>query len=142
TTIPNHGHNNPACRRIPPPIQYLTKLNRTALVHGRTSYILPSLGRIEIDEQETGPQAVTMEDSTGCMHGSRGQARRASPHLLSEPKIVAEMAKATLPPNPRVPWDQWVADYGKIRDAIAATYPDIFHDFNARLWEPGGFHRP
>jgi hypothetical protein len=42
------------------------------------------------------------------------------------------MAKATLPPNPRVPWDQWVADYGKIRDAIAKTYPDIFHDFNAR----------
>ena len=22
------------------------------------------------------------------------------------------------------------------------TYPDIFHDFNERLWEPGGFHRP
>ena len=39
-------------------------------------------------------------------------------------------------------WDDWVADYSRIRDAIAATYPDIFHDFNARMWTPGGFHRP
>ncbi len=44
--------------------------------------------------------------------------------------------------NLRVPWDEWAADYAKVRDAIAATYPDIFHDFNQRLWEPGGFHRP
>ena len=35
-----------------------------------------------------------------------------------------------------------MADYSKIRDAIAATYPVIFHDFNARMWKPGGFHRP
>ena len=35
-----------------------------------------------------------------------------------------------------------MADYSKIRDAIAATYPDIFHDFNARMWTPGGFRRP
>ncbi len=140
--VPDHSQIYPAWRRIPLTVQIITKLNRSALVHGRISYILPCLGRIEIDEQATGPQAVSMEDSTGCMHGSRGQAKPASPHLLSEPKIVAEMAKATLAPNPRVPWDEWVADYGKIRDAIAKTYPDIFHDFNSRIWEPGGFHRP
>jgi anaerobic selenocysteine-containing dehydrogenase len=29
-----------------------------------------------------------------------------------------------------------------IRDAIAQTYPTIFHDFNARMCTPGGFHRP
>ena len=66
------------------------------------------------------------------MHGSRGQSKPASPHLLSEPKIVAEMAKATVAPNPLVPWDERVSDYSKVRDAIAKTYPDIFHDFNAR----------
>jgi anaerobic selenocysteine-containing dehydrogenase len=44
--------------------------------------------------------------------------------------------------NPRVAWDAWVADYGLIRDAIERTYPDVFHDFNARMWTPGGFHRP
>jgi anaerobic selenocysteine-containing dehydrogenase len=83
-----------------------------------------------------------MEDSTGCMHGSRGQVPPASEHLLSEPKIIAELAKATVPAASTIPWDEWVANYSKIRDAIAATYPDIFHDFNARMWKPGGFHRP
>jgi hypothetical protein len=53
--------------------------------------------------------------------------------------LVAELAKATVPTGSTIPWDDWVADYSRIRDAIAQTYPDIFHDFNARLWEPGGF---
>ena len=66
----------------------------------------------------------------------------ASPHLLSEPAIVAGIAKATLAPNPNIDWDAWVADYSLVRDAIAATYPEAFHDFNSRMWEPGGFHRP
>ena len=33
-------------------------------------------------------------------------------------------------------------DYALVRDAIAETYPTIFHDFNERMWTPGGFHRP
>ena len=82
-----------------------------------------------------------MEDSTGCMHGSRGVAEPASDKLLSEPAIVAGIAKATLGPN-KVPWDAWVADYAKVREAIAKTYPEIFHDFERRMWQPGGFHRP
>jgi molybdopterin-dependent oxidoreductase alpha subunit len=140
--VPDHRLVEPAWRKLRLTVQIITKLNRTALVHGEISYILPCLGRIEIDRQASGPQAVSMEDSTGCMHGSRGQVKPASPHLLSEPKIVAELAKAAAPSASAIPWDDWVADYSKIRDAIAAVYPDIFHDFNARLWEPGGFHRP
>ena len=66
----------------------------------------------------------------------------AGPLIRSEPAIVAGIAKATLAPNPQVPWDEWVADYAHVRDAIAKTYPEIFHDFNARLWIPGGFPRP
>jgi molybdopterin-dependent oxidoreductase alpha subunit len=140
--VPEHRLVEPAWRKLRLTVQILTKLNRTALVHGEISYILPCLGRIEIDQQASGPQAVSMEDSTGCMHGSRGQVKPASPHLLSEPKIVAELAKAAAPSTCTIPWDDWVSDYSKVRDAIAATYPDIFHDFNARLWKPGGFHRP
>jgi molybdopterin-dependent oxidoreductase alpha subunit len=140
--VPDHRLVEPAWRKLRLTVQILTKLNRTALVHGEISYILPCLGRIEIDHQPSGPQAVSMEDSTGCMHGSRGQVKPASPHLLSEPKIVAELAKAAAPSGSTIPWDDWVADYSKIRDAIAAVYPEIFHDFNTRLWKPGGFHRP
>jgi molybdopterin-dependent oxidoreductase alpha subunit len=141
-SVPDHGRVDPAWRKLRLTVNVLTKLNRSALVHGEVSYILPCLGRIEIDHQAGGPQAVAMEDSTGCMHGSRGQVQPASRHLLSEPKIIAELAKAAAPSKSNIPWDDWVADYSKVRDAIAATYPDIFHDFNARMWKPGGFHRP
>jgi molybdopterin-dependent oxidoreductase alpha subunit len=123
-------------------VQISTKLNRNHLLPGEVTYILPCLGRIEIDQQATGPQAVAIEDSTACIHGSKGIAKPASPDLLSEPRIVAELAKATLPPNPKVPWDNWVSDYARVRDAIEETYPEDFRAFNERMWKPGGFHRP
>ncbi|MDY0964374.1 FdhF/YdeP family oxidoreductase [Massilia sp. CFBP9026] len=131
-----------AWRELPLTVQVATKLNRNHVIHGKAAYLLPCLGRIEIDRQRTGEQAVTVEDSTSCMHGSRGMAEPAAPTLLSEPAIVAGIAKATLDPNPRVDWDAWVADYGAIRDAMGVTFPEIFHDFNERMWTPGGFRKP
>ncbi len=128
-------------RKIPLTVQIATKLNRSHVIHGKAAYLLPCLGRIEIDRQASGEQAVSMEDSTAFFHGSRGQVEPASPNLLSEPKIVAELAKATLPPN-QVPWDEWAGDYSKIRDAMEETWPDMFRDFNKRLFTPGGFERP
>jgi len=131
-----------AWRELRLSVQVSTKLNRSHLIHGEISYILPCLGRIECDMQAGCAQAVSMEDSTSCIHGSMGQVEPASPHLLSEPKIVAELAKATLAANPHMDWDGWVADYSRVRDAIEETYPDQFRDYNARLFQPGGFHRP
>jgi molybdopterin-dependent oxidoreductase alpha subunit len=139
--VPDHNAVVPAWRRLHLTVQILTKLNRSCLIHGAISYILPCLGRIEIDTQKTGPQIVTTEDSTGCMHASHGVATPASEFLLSEPAIIAGIATATLPPS-RLHWNEWIGDYSLIREAIAATYPDIFHDFNARMEQPGGFHRP
>lgn len=120
-------------------VHVATKLNRSHLLPGRVAYLLPCLGRIEQDVQASGPQAVSVEDSMSCIHGSVGKATPASPHLLSEPAIVAAIAKRLLPPNPRINWDSWVADYARIRDAIEATYPEVFQDFNSRLFQPGGF---
>jgi len=140
--VPDHGPMEAAWRALPLSVQISTKLNRSHLVHGKVAYILPCLGRIEVDRQNGVMQSVSIEDSTGCMHGSLGRAEPAADTLLSEPAIVARLAKAALAPNPKIDWDAWVADYGKIRDAIAETYPDIFHDFNARMWTPGGFRKP
>lgn len=140
--IPDRGRMEPAWRNLRLTVQVATKLNRSHLIHGEIAYLLPCLGRIELDQQAAGPQAVTMEDSTSCIHGSLGMQPPASAHLLSEPAIIAGIAAATLPPNPKVPWDVWSSDYGKVREAIAETYPEAFHDFNARMWQPGGFHRP
>lgn len=139
--IPDRGRMEPAWRKLRVTVQVATKLNRSHLIHGEVAYLLPCLGRIELDQQATGPQSVTVEDSTSCIHGSLGVQPPASEHLMSEPAIIAGIAKATLPPNPKVPWDDWVGDYGKIRGAIAETYPENFHDYNARMWQPGGFHR-
>lgn len=140
--VPERSLMEPAWSRLRLSVQIATKLNRTHLVPGEVTYLLPCLGRIEIDEQASGAQAVSMEDSTACIHGSRGQRRPVAEHLLSEPAIIAGLAKATLKPNANVDWDAWVADYSQVRDAIERTYPDQFKDFNARMFEPGGFARP
>jgi molybdopterin-dependent oxidoreductase alpha subunit len=140
--VPDHGRIEPAWREIPLTVQILTKLNRSALIHGKQSYLLPCLGRIEIDHQAGGEQAVSVEDSTGCIHGSRGLAEPASPNLLSEIAIIGELASRLLPANPHADWRGWVDDYSTIRNAIEQTYPEIFHDFNSRMWAPGGFARP
>jgi molybdopterin-dependent oxidoreductase alpha subunit len=132
----------PAWRKLQINVLIATKLNRSALLPGQVSYVLPCLGRIEKDLQANGPQAVSMEDSTACIHGSRGQREPVSDTLRSEPKIIAEIAKATLSASPNVPWDRWVADYALVRDAIERTYPDQFQDFNKRMFTPGGFPRP
>ncbi len=139
---PDHYQMEPAWRRLGLSVAVATKLNRSHLLHGKASYLLPCLSRIEIDRQAGGEQAVSVEDSTGCFHGSRGRSEPAGDKLLSEPAIVAGIAKATLPPNPHIDWDKWVADYALVRDAIEATYPKIFSDFSRRMWTPGGFHRP
>ncbi|MDR7126641.1 FdhF/YdeP family oxidoreductase [Pseudotabrizicola sp. 4114] len=123
-------------------VQIATKLNRAHLVTGKCTYLLPTMVRSEIDTQASGPQIVTMEDSTTCIHASRGKHKPASEDLLSEPAIVAGIAKATLPANPAVPWDTWVADYALVRDEIEACFPKDFRDFNQRLDQPGGFPRP
>jgi molybdopterin-dependent oxidoreductase alpha subunit len=140
--LPDTTRIEPAWRRLRLSVQVATKLNRSHVLHGEVAYLLPCLGRIEVDRQAGAEQVVTMEDSTGCIHASRGQAEPASEHLLSEPAIIAGIAKATLPPRGAVPWDSWVADYARVRRQIERTFPEIFHDFEQRMWQPGGFHRP
>ncbi len=137
--VPETSLVEEAWPRLDLTVHIATKLNRSHLLPGRTCYLLPCLGRIERDDQASGPQAVSMEDSFSTIYGSRGRAEPASPHLLSEPAIVAAMAMATLEPNPKVPWAEWVGDYGKVRDAIENTYPELFGNYNQRLWDRGGF---
>ncbi len=141
-SVPDRLQTEPAWARLRLTVNIATKLNRSHLVHGEVSYVLPCLSRIEIHRTPLGDQAVSMEDSTGCMHGSRGVTEPASEKARPEPYIVAGIAKATLGERSTVNWDAWRDDYTLVRNEIATTYPDIFHDFNERMWTPGGFHRP
>ena len=139
--MPDHSVVQPAWHRMRLTVQIATKLNHSHLLNGEVAYLLPCLGRSEQDMQESGPQAVTMEDTFSHIHGSIGRRSPASEHLKSEIAIVAGLAKATLPRNPKVDWDAWTADYCRIRDLIAETYPEEFSDFNDRMFTPGGFYR-
>lgn len=117
-----------------------TKLNRSHLLVGKQSIILPVLGRTESDVQAGGAQSITVEDSMSMVHASRGKLLPASTQLRSEPAIIAGMAQATLP-HSRVPWAHLIEDYDRIRDLIEKIYPD-FRDYNARIRKPGGFRLP
>ena len=136
---PEHDAMKKAWAKLPFTVHIATKLNKSHLTPGKQSWILPCLGRMEEDMQATGRQAVSMEDSFSHIYGSVGKAKPAADTLLSEPAIVAGLAKAVLPPNRNVDWDAWVGDYGLVRTAIENTYPDKFGDYNERLFQPGGF---
>ncbi|MGW4201943.1 FdhF/YdeP family oxidoreductase [Streptomyces sp. NPDC004726] len=122
-------------------VQVSTKLNRSHAVTGTRALILPTLGRTDGDVQAGGRQVVTVEDSMGMVHASRGNLPPASPHLLSEPAIVARLARAVLGPASATPWEEFERDYGTIRDRIARVVPG-FEDFNAKIARPGGFALP
>jgi len=122
-------------------VQIATKLNRSHLMPGREAWLLPCIVRAECDEQSSGPQAVSIEDSFSHIHGSLGRRTPAHPMLKSEISIISGIAKATLQPNPNVKWDEWTGDYSLVRDLIEQTYPNWFADFNDRLFTPGGFYR-
>jgi molybdopterin-dependent oxidoreductase alpha subunit len=109
-----------------------TKLNKSHAVTGTQALILPTLGRTERDEQAGGRQVVTVEDSMGMVHASRGSLPPASSELLSEVAIVSRLGRAVLGARSGVDWAAFEADYGVIRDHIAAVIPG-FEDFNARL---------
>jgi molybdopterin-dependent oxidoreductase alpha subunit len=120
--------------------QVSTKLNRSHAVTGEVALILPTLGRTERDVRETGPQIVSVEDSMGMVHASRGRLAPASRHLLSEVAIVCRLARAALPGS-GIGWEAMERDYDVIRDHVSRVVPG-FEGFNARLREPGGFTLP
>jgi anaerobic selenocysteine-containing dehydrogenase len=113
-----------------------TKLNRSHVHCGAEALILPCLGRTEADAD----RFVTVEDSMGIVHATRGGNEPASPHLRSEVQIVCAVAAATLGDRP-IDWAALAGDYDAIRDHIAATIPG-FAEFNARVRHRGGFALP
>ncbi|MFZ3556808.1 MULTISPECIES: FdhF/YdeP family oxidoreductase [unclassified Streptomyces] len=130
-----------AMRRARLTVHVSTKLNRSHAVTGARALILPTLGRTERDLQGGGEQFVTVEDSMGMVHASRGRLDPASRHLLSEPAIVARLARRVLGAESRTPWEEFEKDYATIRDRIAHVIPG-FEDFNEKVADPSGFALP
>ena len=135
--MPEPQRTFPAMRKLDLQVHVATKLNRSHLLVCKESWILPALGRSERDVQQTGVQSVTVEDSMSMVHASTGGLKPASRWLMSEPAIVAGLARATLRNSP-VNWAELVSDYRLIRQAIEAVIPE-FYDYNQRIEAPGGF---
>ena len=141
SATPDTDFTAEALRRCRLTTHVSTKLNRSHLITGDSALILPCLGRTEIDMQATGPQFVTTENSMGVVQISRGSLDPASSELLSEPQIVARLARATFEHRTNVNWEQLASNYNLIREAIERVVPG-FENYNQRVREPGGFHLP
>lgn len=130
-----------ALRRCPLTVHVSTKLNRSHLITGQTALILPCLGRTERDVQNGVEQFVTVENSMGVVHRSRGRLEPASDKLLSEPQIVARLAAATLGDKATIDFVALASNYDRIRDLIEQGIAG-FDDYNARVRHEHGFLLP
>jgi len=117
-----------------------TKLNRSHLTPGKTALILPSMGRTDKFVKNGKAQFITVENSMGVVHSSKGVLTPPSKFVESEPVIVANIAKASLEQS-KVDWDFLTEDYNNIRDLIDKTI-DGFENFNERVKQPIGFELP
>ncbi|WP_010134478.1 FdhF/YdeP family oxidoreductase [Ochrovirga pacifica] len=117
-----------------------TKLNRSHLTPGKTALILPSMGRTDKFVKNGKEQFITVENSMGVVHSSKGMLTPPSEFVESEPVIVANIAKATLKQN-KVDWDHLTEDYNNIRDLIEKTIAG-FENYNKRVEQPIGFELP
>ena len=138
---PDSSFSAAAVRRCGLTVQISTKLNRSHCVTGETALILPTLVRSEVDEQDSGTQFVTVENSMGVVSRSQGVLRPASTYLKSEVRIVAEMADETLGDNTQVRWMRMADNYDLIRDNIERVVPG-FEDFNERIYADGNIELP
>ncbi len=138
--LPDSNQCFPAMKALDLSVHLGTKLNRSHLLVAKETYILPVIGRTELDLQNGMHQSITVEDSMSMVHASAGKLTPASEFLRSEPAIVAGIARATLPDS-KVNWMDLIANYDKIRDLIEKTIPG-FDNYNARIRVPGGFRMP
>ncbi len=141
SNVPDTVYSAHAMQRCRLTAHVSTKLNRSHLITGERALILPCLGRTEEDIQATGKRFLTVEDSMGIVDRSRGFLPPASPDLLSDVAIIANLAKATLGSRTSTDWLAFAADYNLIRDAISRVIPG-FENFNARLAEEKFFYLP
>jgi molybdopterin-dependent oxidoreductase alpha subunit len=141
SNVPDTVYSAHAMQRCKLTVHVSTKLNRSHLITGERALILPCLGRSEADLQESGKQFLTVEDSMGIIDPSEGFRPPASPELMSDVAIIANLAHATLGARTNTNWLGLANDYNLIRDAISRVIPG-FENFNARLASEKFFYLP
>ena len=135
-----------AMGRVGLTVQVSTKLNRSHVVTGRRAIILPTLGRTDRDKRGGREQKVTVEDSMGAVHASRGRLEPPSDDLLSEVAIVARLCALLFGADrakniPHADWAALETDYALIRAHIERVVPG-FDDYEERIDKGRTLHLP
>jgi molybdopterin-dependent oxidoreductase alpha subunit len=141
SATPDSERTGKAMQKVGLTVQVSTKLNRAHCVTGQRALILPCLGRTEKDVQSSGEQLVTVENSMGVVHTSRGVNEPCSAHLKSEPAIVSGIAQALFGNEGKMNWQAMADNYDVIRDHIEGSIAG-FDQFNQRVRRPEGFYLP
>jgi molybdopterin-dependent oxidoreductase alpha subunit len=141
SATPDSERTGKAMQRVGLTVQVSTKLNRSHCVTGQRALILPCLGRTEKDVQKSGEQFVTVENSMGIVHTSRGVNQPCSAHLKSEPAIVSGIAQALFGNDGKLDWQEMKNNYDVVRDHIAGSIAG-FENFNQKVRKPEGFYLP
>ncbi|MEE6289162.1 FdhF/YdeP family oxidoreductase [Georgenia sp. MJ173] len=119
-----------------------TKPNRSHVVHGKTSIILPTLGRTDRDDKHPGgPQFLSVENSMSVVSSTQGRLEPVSDHLLAEPVVIARIAEAVFGADHPVDWKAMADDYDVIRDHASRVITGTA-DYNRRVRDKYGFVLP
>lgn len=141
SATPDSERTGKAMQKVGLTVQISTKLNRAHCITGQRALILPCLGRTEKDVQVSGEQFVTVENSMGIVHTSRGVNAPCSKHLKSEPAIVSGIAHALFGNEGGMDWQAMVDNYDVVRNHIEGSIAG-FDQFNQKVRKPEGFYLP
>ncbi|TDE94047.1 FdhF/YdeP family oxidoreductase [Occultella glacieicola] len=132
-------------------VQVSTKLNRSHTVTGRRALILPALGRTDRDTQTGGDQRLTVEDSMGMVHASRGRLGPPSRHVLSEVSIICRLAQRLFAAttgetgaarSPLATGEHRSGVDGEATGPVGGAAPDAWRPDSAATPSTGGSARP
>ena len=140
SAAPDTDYTTQALEQTQLSVHISTKLNRSHLHHGEIGLILPCLGRTDTIIEKSGPQTLTVENSMGTVHTTRGFVKSHTNRLLSEPHIIAQIASRTIG-NDIVDWHALIDDYDRIRILISKAVVG-FESFNEKLKKDGIFDLP
>ncbi len=127
------GRAEAGVRRVGLTVQIATKLNRSHVVTGEESLLLPALVRAERDVTDAGLQFVTSEDTVCRINMSHGELAPVSGDVRSDVWILCELGKRLFgQSHPGIPWEEFQRDYSRIRGSISRVVPG-FEDFDERI---------
>jgi molybdopterin-dependent oxidoreductase alpha subunit len=141
SAVPDTTYTAEGMRKLNLTVSVSTKLNRTHLVHGKESIILPTLSRSDTDIMNGEQQFVSTENSMGVVESSKGMLKPVSDNLINEMQIVCRLAIAVLGNKTVVDWNRYANSYDAVRDDIEKCIPG-FENYNLRVRRKEGFYLP